>query len=205
MLFEVIAGIRATTAPGFQLGLRLSPERFDIRMSESLALAEQVMAGGQLDYLDMSLWDCFKPPQDPAYAQQSLIVHFAALPRHGTRLGVAGKIMDAATAQRCLDAGADTVLRKPGKGAFHATGLDALLHAKGISHLLIGGVTTEVCVQTTMREANDRGFECLLLSDCTAATDRGNHDAALKMVTMQGGVFGAVADSAAVIATLQGF
>jgi 2,4-dienoyl-CoA reductase-like NADH-dependent reductase (Old Yellow Enzyme family) len=115
VLFETIAGIRAATAPGFQLGLRLSPERFDIRMSESLALAQQVMASGQIDYLDMSLWDCFKAPQDPAYAGRALIEHFAALPRHGTRLGVAGKIMDAATAQRCLDAGADFVLI--GRGA----------------------------------------------------------------------------------------
>jgi len=115
VLFEIIAGIRASTAPGFQLGLRLSPERFDIRMSESLALAQQVMAGGQIDYLDMSLWDCFKPPQDPAYTDRPLIAHFTALPRHGTRLGVAGKIMDAATAQRCLDAGADFVLI--GRGA----------------------------------------------------------------------------------------
>ncbi len=81
VLFELIAGIRATTAPGFQLGLRLSPERFDIRMSEALALAQQVMAGGQIDYLDMSLWDCFKPPQDPAYAERPLIEHFAALRR----------------------------------------------------------------------------------------------------------------------------
>ena len=96
----------------------------------------------------------------------------------------------------------DTVLRKPGKGAFHATGLDALLHAKGITHLLIGGVTTEVCVQTTMREANDRGFECLLLEDCCGATDHGNHLAAIKMVKMQGGVFGAVADSTTLIDAL---
>ena len=84
-------------------------------MNESLALAQQVMAGGRIDYLDMSLWDCFKPPQDPAYADRPLIAHFAALPRHGTKLGVAGKIMDAATAQRCLDAGADFVLI--GRGA----------------------------------------------------------------------------------------
>ena len=115
VLFEIIDGIRAATGPQFQLGLRLSPERFDIRMSESLALAQRVMQGGQIDYLDMSLWDCFKPPQDPAYAGQPLIAHFAALPRGNTRLGVAGKIMDAATAQRCLEAGADFVLI--GRGA----------------------------------------------------------------------------------------
>ena len=81
----------------------------------ALALAEQVMEGGKLDYLDMSLWDCFKPPQDPAYAGRPLIAHFAALPRGATRLGVAGKILDAATAQRCLAHGADFVLI--GRGA----------------------------------------------------------------------------------------
>jgi 2,4-dienoyl-CoA reductase-like NADH-dependent reductase (Old Yellow Enzyme family) len=115
IVLELIDGIRAATAPQFQLGLRLSPERFDIRMDESLALVHELMACGRLDYIDMSLWDCFKPPQDPAYAPKPLIDHFTALPRGATRLGVAGKIMDAATAQRCLDAGADFVL--VGRGA----------------------------------------------------------------------------------------
>ena len=115
IVFELIDGIRTATRSDFQLGLRLSPERFDIRIDEALALAAQVLEQGKIDYLDMSLWDCFKPPQDPAYAARPLIEHFTALPRGRTRLGVAGRIMDAATAQRCLDAGADFVFI--GRGA----------------------------------------------------------------------------------------
>jgi nicotinamidase-related amidase len=95
----------------------------------------------------------------------------------------------------------DTVLRKPGKGAFHATGLDALLHAKAITHLLIGGVTTEVCVQTTMREANDRGYECLLVQDCAASYFPQFHDAVVEMVVAQGGIVGWAAALAAVEAS----
>jgi nicotinamidase-related amidase len=97
----------------------------------------------------------------------------------------------------------EPVIDKPGKGAFFATDLDAILKHRGIESLLVAGVTTEVCVHTTVREANDRGYECLVVTDCVASYLPKLHEAALAMIAAQGGIFGWLADSEAVIPALR--
>ncbi len=97
----------------------------------------------------------------------------------------------------------EIVIDKPGKGAFYATGLHELLQARGITHLLFGGVTTEVCVQTSMREANDRGYDCLLLEDCTESYFSAFKAATLDMVRAQGAIVGWTAPGSALVAALK--
>jgi nicotinamidase-related amidase len=96
----------------------------------------------------------------------------------------------------------EPVVDKPGKGAFYATDLQAILTHRAIAQLVVCGVTTEVCVNTTVREANDRGYDCLVLEDCVASYSPELHRAALAMVKAQGGIFGWVSDSRRFLAAL---
>jgi nicotinamidase-related amidase len=97
----------------------------------------------------------------------------------------------------------EPVIDKPGKGAFFATDLHAILQNYGVRNLVVTGVTTEVCVNTTVREANDRGYDCLVPADCVGSYFPEFQEAGLKMIKAQGGIFGWVSDSARVIAALQ--
>ncbi|HVX75257.1 MAG TPA: isochorismatase family cysteine hydrolase [Bradyrhizobium sp.] len=97
----------------------------------------------------------------------------------------------------------EIVIDKPGKGAFYATELDNVLQQYGVENLLVCGVTTEVCVNTTVREANDRGYRCVVLSDGCASYFPEFHEMGLKMIKAQGGIFGWVSDSAAVLKALE--
>ena len=98
----------------------------------------------------------------------------------------------------------EPVVDKPGKGAFYATELQAILSAHGIDTLIVGGVTTEVCVHTTVREANDRGYRCIVPADCCASYFPEFHSAGLAMIKAQGGIFGWVSDSRRVLSALSG-
>lgn len=110
LLREVLAGIRARCGPDFQLGLRLSPERFGMRLGEIRELCAELLLTGSLDYLDLSLWDTAKLPVEEEQGNRLLMDWFTDLPRGGTALGVAGKVMTARRVSELLDSGADFVL-----------------------------------------------------------------------------------------------
>ncbi|HXQ46796.1 MAG TPA: NADH:flavin oxidoreductase [Caulobacteraceae bacterium] len=110
IVFDIIKGVRERTRPDFQLGVRVSPERFGLRFAEQRALAQRLLASGDLDFLDMSLWDCFKPPVEEEFAGRPLIDWFTDLPRGETRLGAAGKLMSATDCRGLIEHGADFVI-----------------------------------------------------------------------------------------------
>jgi 2,4-dienoyl-CoA reductase-like NADH-dependent reductase (Old Yellow Enzyme family) len=110
ILFEIVEGIRRRCHTGFMLGVRLSPERFGMRFGEVIEVAQGLFDGGQIDFLDMSLWDSFKHPEDEEFGGRPLLEWFTALDRGATRLGVAGMIRTPANVQHCMDAGVDFVL-----------------------------------------------------------------------------------------------
>jgi len=107
---EIIDGIRARCRPDFNLGIRLSPERFGLKIGEMKGFVQSLMSEARVDYIDMSLWDTFKEPEEAEHKGSTLLAHFAALNRGKVRLGVAGKISTGAAASAALDGGADFVL-----------------------------------------------------------------------------------------------
>ncbi|MGB1069439.1 MAG: NADH:flavin oxidoreductase [Henriciella sp.] len=115
ILFDLIAAIREQCGENFSLGVRLSPERFGMQIGEIIDLAGQLLVDDRIDYLDMSLWDVFKPAGEDPYKDKSLLSLFTDLPRSHVKLGAAGKIMTASDARRAMDAGLDFVVI--GRGA----------------------------------------------------------------------------------------
>lgn len=109
-LLEIVAGIRESCGPDFQIGVRFSPERFGQDVGEARELAQQLIDEGRIDYLDISLWDVFKDPVDPKYQGRKLISYFTDLDLKGVRLGFAGKVITHDDAVRCLEMGADFVV-----------------------------------------------------------------------------------------------
>jgi 2,4-dienoyl-CoA reductase-like NADH-dependent reductase (Old Yellow Enzyme family) len=110
IVHEIIDGVRARTGPDFSLGLRLSPERFGLKLAEIRQVAEEILAQGKIDYLDMSLWDYAKEPMEEEFQGRTLMSYFTELPRGKVRLGCAGKVMTPDDARTCLERGMDYVL-----------------------------------------------------------------------------------------------
>ena len=110
LLFEIIDGIREQCNPEFCLGVRLSPERFGIKLAESIQVAQNLMDSGKIDFLDMSLWDVFKTPAEKEFGDKPLIEYFAELNRGETKLGVAGQIRTPAEAEKAMDTGIDWIM-----------------------------------------------------------------------------------------------
>jgi len=110
ILFDILAAVRSRCRADFTVGVRLSPERFGLRLPEIVSVAENLIGCGKVDFLDLSLWDVFKEPQDAEFAGRSLLSYFTSLDRRMVRMGAAGKISGGQDAMRCLDAGLDFVI-----------------------------------------------------------------------------------------------
>jgi len=110
LLFEIVAGVRAHCRTGFVVGVRLSPERFGMKLMEARSVARSLIKEGVIDFLDMSLWDVFKEPEEEEFRGRSLLSYFTELDRRQVRLGAAGKMMSGADAARCLASGVDAVI-----------------------------------------------------------------------------------------------
>jgi len=118
LLFEIVEGVRTRCGPGFVVGVRVSPERFGMRLAEVREVSQRLMREGRIDFLDLSLWDSFKEPEEEEFRGRSLLSWFTDLERNGVRIGPAGKVLSGPDAAACLDAGAD----------FAVIGRAALLH-----------------------------------------------------------------------------
>ena len=110
VLFEIIDGIRSRCRKDFMLGVRLSAERYGLKLAEQIEIAQRLMTEGNIDFLDMSLWDLFKDPEEEEFKGRPLVSYFTELERHNTRLGAAGKIRTPLDAEAALDAGLDWIM-----------------------------------------------------------------------------------------------
>lgn len=129
LLFDLIDGVRARCRPDFQLGVRISPERFGLQLGEQIEIAKRIMATGKVDYLDLSLWDAFKLPEEEEFKSKALAEWFVDIPRNGCRVGVAGKVYDAETCKKILAMGYDFVV--PGRAAVIHHDMPNLIKADG--------------------------------------------------------------------------
>lgn len=148
VIFEIIDGLRRRCGPNFQIGLRLSPERFGLQLPEIIDVAAEVLKQAKIDYLDMSLWDCGKEPLDEAFKGRSLMSCFTELDRGPVRLGVAGKIMSGTRAAELLADGADFVL----------IGRAAILHHDFAKRVLADEAFTAMALPVTREHLRAEGL-----------------------------------------------
>lgn len=148
IVFEIIDGIRATTNPNFQLGIRLSPERFGLKLNEIRDVAAELLRQGKIDYLDMSLWDINKEPNDEPFKGRTLMSWFTDLPRGNVRLGAAGKVMSAHDARSVIDAGCDYVI----------VGRAAILRHDFVERVRRDPAYTSPATPVTIQHLNDEGL-----------------------------------------------